>query len=84
MIWPMSNVAQTIGERLHAAGIRQVFGHPGGEVVDLIEGFSQAGLEFVLARHETDAASWPTARFRRKNAPVLILRHPTSGNVGRR
>ena len=31
-------------------------GHPGGEVVDLIEGFRAAGLEFVLTRHETSAA----------------------------
>jgi acetolactate synthase-1/2/3 large subunit len=30
-------------------------GHPGGEVVDLIEGFRQAGLEFVLTRHEASA-----------------------------
>ncbi|HEX6062150.1 MAG TPA: thiamine pyrophosphate-binding protein [Candidatus Limnocylindria bacterium] len=52
----MSTVARQIGQRLHAAGIRQVFGHPGGEVVDLIEGFRAAGLEFVLAKHETDAA----------------------------
>ena len=25
---------------MHAAGVRHVFGHPGGEVVDLIEDFS--------------------------------------------
>ena len=31
-------------------------GHPGGEVVELIEGLRQAGLEFVLTRHETSAA----------------------------
>ena len=31
-------------------------GHPGGEVVDLIEGFRDAGLEFILTRHETSAA----------------------------
>jgi len=31
-------------------------GHPGGEVVDLIEGLREAGLEFVLTRHETAAA----------------------------
>lgn len=36
--------------------MRYVTGHPGGEVVDLIEGFRQAGLEFVLTRHETAAA----------------------------
>jgi acetolactate synthase-1/2/3 large subunit len=48
-------VARLIGDRLRAAGVRYVFGHPGGEVVDLIEGFRQAGLEFVLTRHETAA-----------------------------
>jgi acetolactate synthase-1/2/3 large subunit len=49
-------VARLVGERLRAAGVRYVTGHPGGEVVDLIEGFRQAGLEFVLTRHETAAA----------------------------
>jgi thiamine pyrophosphate-dependent acetolactate synthase large subunit-like protein len=43
-------VARLAGERLRAAGVRYVTGHPGGEVVDLIEGFRQAGLEFVLTR----------------------------------
>lgn len=52
----MSTVGRAIGDRLYAAGIRHVFGHPGGEVVDLIEGFRLAGLEFVLAKHETSAA----------------------------
>ena len=52
----MSSVGRLIGDRLKAAGVRYVFGHPGGEVVELIEGFRQAGLEFVLARHETGAA----------------------------
>src|SRR2546427_11693465 len=51
----MTSVARLVGDGLRAAGVRYVFGHPGGEVVDLIEGFRQAGLEFVLARHETSA-----------------------------
>ena len=50
------SVARLVGERLRAAGVRYVMGHPGGEVVDLIEGFRQAGLEFVLTRHEAAAA----------------------------
>ncbi len=50
------SVARLIGDRLRAAGVRYVTGHPGGEVVDLIEGFRQAGLKFVLTRHETAAA----------------------------
>src|SRR5437588_7110353 len=52
----MSTVGRVVGERLRAAGVSHVFGQPGGEVVDLIEGFRQAGLEFVLAKHETGAA----------------------------
>jgi len=52
----MSSVGRVIGDQLRGAGVHYVFGHPGGEVVDLIEGFRQAGLEFVLARQETDAA----------------------------
>jgi acetolactate synthase-1/2/3 large subunit len=51
-----ATVARLVGERLRAAGVRYVTGHPGGEVVDLIEGFRAAGLEFVLTRHETPAA----------------------------
>ena len=56
MMAAVTTVGRLIGDRLRAAGIRHVFGHPGGEVVDLIEGFRQAGLEFVLAKHETGAA----------------------------
>ncbi|HEV8536171.1 MAG TPA: thiamine pyrophosphate-binding protein [Candidatus Limnocylindria bacterium] len=52
----MATVARAVGERLRDAGVRRVFGHPGGEIVDLIEGFRQAGLEFVLTKHETAAA----------------------------
>ena len=52
----MVTVGRLIGDRLRAAGVRYVMGHPGGEVVDLIEGFRQAGLEFILTRHETSAA----------------------------
>ena len=52
----MTTVGRAIGDGLRGAGIRHVFGHPGGEVVDLVEGFRAAGLTFVLARHETSAA----------------------------
>jgi acetolactate synthase-1/2/3 large subunit len=52
----MVSVARLVGDRLHEAGVHHVFGHPGGEVVELIEGFREAGLEFVLTRHETSAA----------------------------
>src|SRR5258708_3098452 len=69
----MSTVGRIIGDRLHAAGVRHVFGHPGGEVVDLIEGFRQAGLEFVLARQETGAAFMAEAMSSSTGAPGACL-----------
>ena len=51
----MVRVAEEIGLVLRRAGARWVFGHPGGETVDLLEGLRQAGLEFVLTHHETAA-----------------------------
>ena len=69
----MSSVGRVIGERLRAAGVRHVFGHPGGEVVDLIEGLRQAGLEFVLARHETGAAFMAEAMASSTGTPGVCL-----------
>src|SRR5206468_842237 len=69
----MSTVGRVIGDELRAAGVRHVFGHPGGEVVDLIEGFRQAGLEFVLARHETGAAFMAEAMSSSTGVPGACL-----------
>ena len=69
----MTSVARAIGGRLRTAGVHQVFGHPGGEVVDLIEGFRQAGLDFVLARHETDAAFMAEAMASSTGRPAACL-----------
>src|SRR5260221_7530514 len=69
----MSTVGRVIGDRLYAAGVRHVFGHPGGEVVDLIEGFREAGLEFVLARHETGAAFMAEAMSSSTGVPAACL-----------
>ncbi len=66
-------VARLVGERLRAAGVRYVTGHPGGEVVDLIEGFRQAGLEFVLTRHETPAAFMAEAMASASGIPGVCL-----------
>jgi len=62
-----------MGERLRAAGVRYVTGHPGGEVVDLIEGFRQAGLEFILTRHETAAAFMAEAMASASGVPGVCV-----------
>ena len=66
-------VARAIGDRLRAAGVRYVYGHPGGEVVDLIEGFRQAGLEFVLTKHETAGAFMAEAAAAATGVPGVCL-----------
>jgi acetolactate synthase-1/2/3 large subunit len=68
-----ATVARLVGERLRAAGVRYVTGHPGGEVVDLIEGFREAGLEFVLTRHETPAAFMAEAMASASGIPGACL-----------
>jgi acetolactate synthase-1/2/3 large subunit len=50
-------VARTLKER----GVKRVFGVPGGEVTDLMEGFRNEGIEFVLTRHEAAAAFMASA-----------------------
>lgn len=52
----MSTVAQIIARTLATAGVRYVFGHPGGEVAHLLEALRQEGVAFVLTRHEATAA----------------------------
>jgi acetolactate synthase-1/2/3 large subunit len=66
-------VARVVGERLRAAGVRYVTGHPGGEVVDLIEGFRQVGLEFILTRHETTAAFMAEAMASASGIPGVCI-----------
>lgn len=52
----MKTVGEEIGAVLRSWGVKWVFGHPGGETVDLIETFRSTGLEFILTHHETAAA----------------------------
>ncbi len=52
----MNTCAQVVAKTLREAGIRTIFGLPGGEVVDLVEACRQEGISFILTRHETVAA----------------------------
>ena len=48
----MATAAELIARRLAEAGCSRVFGIPGGEVLTLMEALREAGLEFVLTKHE--------------------------------
>jgi len=69
----MATVGRLIGDRLKDAGVRYVMGHPGGEVVDLIEGFRAAGLEFVLTRHEAAAGFMADAMAASSGVPGVCV-----------
>jgi acetolactate synthase-1/2/3 large subunit len=65
--------AQTIADVLYSSGTRYVFGHPGGEVVDLIEALEQCGVNFVLTGHESAAAFMAGAIGRLSGRPGVCL-----------
>lgn len=69
----MTSVARAIGRQLRAAGVRYVMGHPGGEVVDLIDGLRLEGLEFILTKHETAAAFMADAMGSFEGVPGVCL-----------
>ena len=50
------NTATFVGRFLAARGVRHAFGHPGSDVMDLIDGLEAAGIDFVLTHHENTAA----------------------------
>jgi acetolactate synthase-1/2/3 large subunit len=49
-------VADLVAQTLAAHGVRSAYGMPGGEVVALVDALGEAGIRFVLMRHETPAA----------------------------
>lgn len=51
----MTTVAEVIAAHLHAAGVRIVFGLPGGETVELLDALRRKGIDFVLVHNESSA-----------------------------
>lgn len=52
---PDQTSATVIARALHEAGIRYMFGHPGGEVVEFMDALESQGIAFVLTGHESTA-----------------------------
>ena len=51
----MVTVARYICDRLWAAGVRRIYGLPGGENVELLDAMRERGFGFVLAKNESSA-----------------------------
>ncbi len=65
--------AEVIARTLHKAGVRFAFGHPGGEVLELIDALERTGIRFVLTGHESTAAFMAAAVGRLTGIPGVCV-----------
>ena len=65
--------AAVVADTLYTSGVRYAFGHPGGEVVDLIEALEVRGIKFVLTGHESAAAFMAATAGRLTGLPGVCL-----------
>ena len=69
----MSNSSEIIGKCLYRAGCRRAFGIPGGEVLDLMQGLKNSGIEFFLTKHENSAGFMAEGGYHADGAPAVLL-----------
>jgi acetolactate synthase-1/2/3 large subunit len=77
------NTAGAMAQALAEAGIKKVFGLPGGEVLVLIDELRKAGIDFVLMRHEANAglAAAVYGKLNRQPGVVLATLGPGAANL---
>ncbi|RME51819.1 MAG: thiamine pyrophosphate-binding protein [Caldilineae bacterium] len=66
-------VAAFMADALWAAGVRYVFGMPGGETVHLLEALRRRGIAFELVHHETSAVFMADGMARASGKPGVAL-----------
>ncbi|MYA76320.1 MAG: thiamine pyrophosphate-binding protein [Gemmatimonadetes bacterium] len=70
---PNHTCAEVIARTLHETGVRFAFGHPGGEVLELIDALERTGIRFVLTGHESTAAFMAAAVGRLTGTPGVCV-----------
>ena len=65
--------ADIIAERLYQAGVRFAFGIPGGEVLTIIDALEDAGIKFLLSKHENAAGFMAEGVHHVTEAPGLLI-----------
>lgn len=66
-------VAEVVAAKLHAAGVRRVFGLPGGETVELLDALRRVGIDFVLVANESSALFMADAQIRLEGGVGVCL-----------
>ncbi len=68
-----NRAADILARRLYAAGCRYAFGMPGGEVLTLIDALENAGITFVLTKHENAAGFMAEGVHHVDGAPAILV-----------
>lgn len=69
----MPKTVDIIAQALKQEGVRYAFGIPGGEVLELLEAFRNAGIEFVLTKQELGAGFMADATFQLTGKPGVLV-----------
>jgi acetolactate synthase-1/2/3 large subunit len=67
------NVAQVLAAALADRGVRYAFGIPGGVLLPVMDAMGEAGIEFVLVRHESAAGFMADAVWQLTGTPGVCL-----------
>lgn len=65
--------ADVVAKRLYEEGCRWAFGMPGGEVLTLVDALEEAGITFVLCKHENAAGFMAEGTYHRTGAPGILV-----------
>ncbi len=65
--------ADLVARRLYEAGCRYAFGMPGGEVLTLVDALEDAGIQFILCKHENNAGFMAEGAHHRDGAPAILV-----------
>jgi acetolactate synthase-1/2/3 large subunit len=69
----MPTCAEVLAATLAEAGVERMFGLPGGEILEFIEAARNAGIEFILTRHEAVAAFMADAAGQIARRPAVCV-----------
>ncbi len=69
----MPKTTEIIAAALKECGVTHAFGIPGGEVLELLEAFRKAGIEFVLTKQELGAGMMADASFQLTGTPGVLV-----------
>jgi acetolactate synthase I/II/III large subunit len=64
---------EIIATALKECGVTHAFGIPGGEVLELLDAFRKAGIEFVLTKQELGAGFMADAAFQLTGTPGVLV-----------